>query len=113
MSRYVIEGVLRDLADGKNVVITGPRLREAEDLHRQIVAAADEKEWQRIVRANGNASATHFGGGMVRPVASTASLRGRRVDVLLVMQPRLLTEDQVWEVRGAAGATGAEVQEVL
>jgi len=112
MSRYVIEGVLRDLADGKDVIITGPTYREAEELHRQIVAAADEEEWQRIFRANGLASATHFGGGTVQPITSTPSLRGRSADVLLVLQARLLSQEQRRELRTAAVALGAEVQEV-
>lgn len=109
MSRYVIDGILNDVAEGKDVTIVSPMFRYSEDLLEQVIRAAGLDQWSKVVRANGNRSATHAGGGTVRPIAATASLRGRRTDVLLVLEVRAMSEAQQQEIRAASEGVG-EVQ---
>ena len=103
MNRYITDGIVRDVADGKNVVIAGKSLRQSEQ-ELDLAIEADPEAWARISKASGNKRATHSGGGTVRPMAATASLRGAQADVLLVLDFRALDEKQRAEVLAARHA---------
>lgn len=97
MNRYITEGMVLDAAQGKNVIIVAKSLRWAENEMRLAIESSPG-DWTRISRANGNNYATHKGGGTIRPIAATASLRGHQADSLLVLDLRDMTERQQAEV---------------
>ena len=97
MNRYITDGLVRDAAAGKNIVIVAKTLRHAEHELRLAIEAAPNS-WTRTSAANGNKYAEHLSGGTIRPVAATTSLRGRDPDVLLVLDFRDMDERQQAEV---------------
>lgn len=101
MNRYITDGLVRDAAAGKHIVIVAKTLYHAEyELRLAIEAAPDA--WTRTSAANGNKYAEHKNGGTIRPVAATASLRGRDPDVLLALDFWDMTEQQRHEVEAFA-----------
>lgn len=55
MNRYVTEGIIRDLEDGKDVVLLGPHRGHAMSRYKEIVALPEP--WGRVSKANGRESA--------------------------------------------------------
>lgn len=104
--RYLVEGIARDVAEGKSVVIVAITRSEALKLHHQVIEHAGPDSWRRIVKAHGAECADHVGGGSLRPLAVTASLRGRRVDVLVIRDFRHMTDAQQSELLASAPMAG-------
>lgn len=115
MNRYLIDGILTDLAEGKDIIVVGPTLRASEAVLHEVLSNSHSDAWARIIRANGNEHATHQGGGTLRTVAATPALRGRRTDILLLLDRGHFTPAQQHEIGHAIHAsrnTGCEVQSI-
>lgn len=85
MNRYQIEGILRDLAADKDVLILGETLRETDEAMEQLEAAAPGT-WSVVSRANGRRLLTHVSGTTVRPLSrrtAAKQLRGAHPDVIV------------------------------
>ena len=81
--RYLVEGVARDVAAGKRVLVAMPRMWEAREVFRRVAEAGD---WSRVQRTNGMESVEHGSGGRAWfRSASSNGVRGIQCDVLVVV----------------------------
>ena len=80
--RYLVEGVARDVASGKRVLVAMPRM-EAREVFRRVAESGD---WSRVQRTNGMESVEHDSGGRAWfRSASSRGVRGVHCDVLVVV----------------------------
>ena len=81
--RYLVEGVARDVAAGKRVLVAMPRMVEAREVFRRVAESGD---WSRVQRTNGMESVEHDSGGRAWfRSASSHGVRGVHCDVLVVV----------------------------
>ena len=81
--RYLVEGVARDVASGKRVMVAMPRMVEAREVFRRVAESGD---WSRVQRTNGMESVEHDSGGRAWfRSASSHGVRGVHCDVLVVV----------------------------
>lgn len=77
--RYLVEGVARDVAAGKRVLVAMPRMVEAREVFRRVAESGD---WSRT---NGVEPVEHGSGGRAWfRSASSNGVRGIQCDVLVV-----------------------------
>ncbi|MEE6280159.1 hypothetical protein [Georgenia sp. MJ170] len=105
MNRYGLEGMARDVAAGKSVLLVSVLRRSAVAIFRELAGFAD---WQRVRFTNGREHLTHWSGGRLDVVAAGHALRGRSPDVLIIEGADALSVAQEDELRPLL-ATGAEV----
>ena len=81
--RYLVEGVARDVAAGKRVLVAMPRIVEAREAFRRVAESGD---WSRVQRTNGRESVEHDSGGRAWfRSASSTGVRGVDCDVLVAV----------------------------
>lgn len=84
MSRYLIEGVTRDLAKGLRVAVVAHTMVGARAIFAD-VAAAMKDDAERISRTNGAERITAKGGGEFRVFSrQSRGMRGVSLDVLVI-----------------------------
>lgn len=108
MSRYLIEGIRRDVESGKCVAIIGNTRREAKGEFEDIVQAGDP--WDAVSRTNGKESAWFRGGSVYVVTADPRAVRGRTFDVAVLLGGlRSLSLEKSNEFFRALRPTGAEL----
>lgn len=93
MNRYVIDGIVRDLEAGKDVLVVGPRWHEAGHAFQCVTESVPD--WQRIQRTNGAQEAVHRSGA--RLWVRSAQGRGQRgvsADVVVLIDARAIPEER-------------------
>ena len=81
--RYLVEGVARDIAAGKRVLVAMPRMVDAREVFCRVAESGD---WSRVQRTNGMEFVEHGSGGRAWfRSASSKGVRGVHCDVLVVV----------------------------
>ena len=84
MHRYVAEGLLRDAAIGKRVLVFATCGRAREIFRQASALAANQTGVTRILRANGRECVEFANGGRLRFISTSFAARGHEADVVYV-----------------------------
>ena len=113
MNRYIIEGLIADLHNGKRIVIVAPTVRQSSFAFRTIAdAMSNDEAVSKIRRANGQESiTTHTGGYLTFIAVNMHGGRGFNADVLIAFDMHLMPVTGVRDIREYAAFTQAELIE--
>lgn len=111
MNRYIIDGLIADLHNGKRIVIVAPTVRQSSFVFRTIAdAMSNDETVAKIRRANGQESiTTHTGGYLTFIAVNMNGGRGFNADTVLALSARHMTDKQVHELHGYTRITQAEL----
>jgi len=112
MNRYVTDGLLADMREGKSVLVIAGSRYEAQYVHHAVVESAN-LAGLRVLRANGREAIVAPGGGRIDFRSVGAGVRGYAPDVAVLTggatgalgeNPRL--RDDVWPLLYRAEVIG-------
>lgn len=111
MNRYIIDGLIADLHNGKRIVIVAPTVRQSSFAFRTIAdAMSTDAAVAKIRRANGQESiTTHTGGHLTFVAANMYGGRGFNADTVVALSSEHLTDTQVKDLLGYTRITQAEL----
>lgn len=82
MNRYVIDGIVRDIVDGKDVALLAARRRDARKVFDLVYAASDD--WPEACRVNGREVLRTWNGSL-HVLSLGPGGRGLSLDVLVLV----------------------------
>lgn len=111
MNRYIIDGLIADLHNGKRVVIVAPTVRQSSFAFLTIAdAMSNDEAVAKIRRANGQESiTTHTGGYLTFIAANMNGGRGFNADAVVALSSEHLTDTQARDLLGYTSVTQAEL----
>ncbi|SMY01206.1 hypothetical protein BSP239C_03194 [Brevibacterium sp. 239c] len=111
MNRYIIDGLIADLHNGKRIVIVAPTVRQSSFAFRTIAdAMSNDEAVSKIRRANGQESiTTHTGGYLTFIAVSMYGGRGFYADTVVALSPGQMTDKQVLALLSYTRVTQAEL----
>lgn len=84
MNRYVIQGITEDLRAGKRVAVLSPNPTKNRLTFNEMLSALDEREIERVRRANGDEEIHHVSGGSLKFPGGPSRIHPAAFDVLVI-----------------------------
>lgn len=111
MNRYIIDGLIADLHNGKRIVIVAPTVRQSSFAFRTIAdAMSNDEAVKTIRRANGQESiTTHTGGHLIFIAVNMNGGRGFNADIVVALRSEQMTDTQVHDLLRYTRVTPAEL----
>lgn len=109
MNRYRVEGIVRDLEQGKRVLLIGLRRTAARHVFLQVAQAMTDYDLQRVLVGDGR-ELIETGNGARLAVATANGARGLTADVVVFVGWESITDPDVLAgIVPALAATGGEL----
>lgn len=110
MNRYIVQGIINDLHQGKRVALIGPRRVLARHVFMDVIHTAPAEGIRRVTVSNGNEQVDMLNGGRLTVAAATRTgLRGVTLDVLVLLDWRDINRDNLDDTLAVLNATGGEL----